>query len=464
MDSDGPETQVRVLSTSTTFYPVEKDGQAQKDNLPLVGLVLWLKRQMQEDFQFFTAGDLFVVLQQWRDIVFFIQSKDARKHEVMRLQLQKVREILIFLFGSEFDSVMKNNISLKKRQLFAQYVDSYLAACESDYIYLLNALRIDDDCKKLGQWFMEVTKSISPEFQMDMLSCILFHNHSIVARFAVPGAVQFEPESYSLLSVLEMVEYETVEEVNKGTRFDPHYVCAPDNPTMKRKNAHLRMEHTPVCCTLTSTRLAHQSPFVMLVVTRNQKIQPETQAMIVEFMKTVAERLMENPMPEPEPEAYELPVDLLHYVVVNRTSGDVMELPNDMCVRLFQERCGLTEEDAVKEAARVKNHLAAYGMSAMVRGFTMMMRGEFNYQFCYEMRFENEDHELMKPTQVFTPPPFNDDTGINYQLITDTIFQSAEHVTCIELFSVYVGKIQVKTAMASNQFIYEMYQKSRKQK
>ena len=103
-------------------------------------------------------------------------------------------------------------------------------------------------------------------------------------------------------------------------------------------------------------------------------------------------------------------------------------------------------------------------MSAMVRGFTMMMRGEFDYQFCYEMRFENEDGEIMKPSQVFTPPPFNDDTGINYQLITDTIFQTTDKVTCIELLSVYVGKIQVKAAIASNQHLYEMYQRSRKQK
>ena len=464
MDSEGPETQVRVLSTSTTFYPVDKEGQSQKDNLPLTQLVIWLKEQMQEDFQFFTAGDLFVVLQQWRGIVFFIQSKDARKHEVMRLQLQKIREILIFLFGTKFDSVMRNNISLKRRQVFAEYVDAYLAACEGDYIYLLNALRVDDDCQKLGKWFMEVCRSLSPEFQMDMLSCILFHNHRIVARFAAPGAVQFEPESYSILSVFERVEYEGIAEVNDSTCFDPHYVCAPDNPTMKHKNAFLRMERTPVCCTLSSTRLAHQSPFVLLIVTQHQKMQPETQAMIVEFMKALAERLMENPLPTPEPVAFDLPADLLHYVIVNRTTGDVMELASDLSVRLFQERCGMTEEDAAKEAAKVKSQLAAYGMSAMVRGFTMMMRGEFDYQFCYEMRFENEDGEIMKPSQVFTPPPFNDDTGINYQLITDTIFQTTEKVTCIELLSVYVGKIQVKAAIASNQHLYEMYQRSRKQK
>jgi hypothetical protein len=83
-----------------------------------------------------------------------------------------------------------------------------------------------------------------------------------------------------------------------------------------------------------------------------------------------------------------------------------------------------------------------------------MMWGELDYHFCYELRFEDESGEVLRPTQVFSPPPFNDDTGINYRLITDSIFQTDKPIVCLELLAVYRGTVQVKAALASNQRIF----------
>jgi hypothetical protein len=440
-------TSVRVISQTTTFYPVETDETTHQstDNMSLHTTLVYLHEQMGEDFEFFTADDLFIVIQQWRGIVFFIQSNDSKFHDVMRLQLQTIREILMFLFGVKFDTVMRRNILLHNRIVFAQYVDTYLSACRSDYLPLINAIRPDPCFPQLSDQFIQASSQLLPEFDLNLLSCVLFHDHRLIARFTVPGAVKFDPETFSMLSIFERVEYESVSPPSK-LHFSSAYVISADNQTIKHKTAFLRIERTPIGCTISSTRCAEDSPFVFLVVTQNvgtnqrESRKAETHMKIVDFLTAITNRLTGIATLLPELPASELFDDLLHHVVIDRTNGTVWELQEDTAARLVLEHRKLNNaEEAREELVRVKQQLAAYGMAAMLRGFTTMMWGELHYQFCYELRFEDESGEVLRPAQVFSPPPFNDDTGFNYRLITDSLFQTDRQIVCLELLSVYKG-------------------------
>jgi hypothetical protein len=455
--------KVRVISDTTTFYPVESDEDAHQctDNMTLRTTLVYLHEQMGEDFQFLVAEDLFVVLQQWRGIFFFIQSTDARYREVMRLQIQTIREILIFLFGVKFESVMKFHILLGNRIVFAQYVDTYLAACNSDYLCLIGASRADTQYIELAGSFLGANAQLYGEFDLKLFTCILFHDHQIVGRFIVPDSVQFEPETIMILTIFERVEYQTIAHP-PDEKFSSAYVTSVDNKSMKHKTAFLRVERTPVACTISSTRCGVDSPFVILVVTQTSAAnhrKSEMQMKIVDFLTAVTTRLP-SVVPRPAPLRVDVPEELLHSVVIDRTRGTVWELPEEISVRLLQEYLAIENEaDAAEEARRVKDKLAAYGTTAMMRGFTTMMWGEINYQFCYELRFEDDTGQQMRPNQVFSAPPFNDDTGLNYRLIADSLFQSDRRVTCLELFAVYRGEIQVKQAIAADQALFEMFKR-----
>jgi hypothetical protein len=423
--------------------------------------LVYLHEQMGEDFQFLIAHDLFVVLQQWRSIFFFIQSTDARYREVMRLQIQTIREILIFLFGVKFESVMKLHILLGNRIVFAQYVDAYLAACNSDYLCLIGALRIDARYLELTGAFLGANAQLYSEFDLNLFTCILFHDHQIVGRFVVPDSVQFDPETITMLTIFERVEYATIAHP-PDQKFSSAYVTSADNKSMKHKTAFLRIERTPVAGTISSTRCAVDSPFVLLVVTQTGAMnerKSEMQNRIVDFLTAVTSRLP-NVVPRAAPRPVEILEDLLHYVVIDRTRGTVWELPEETSVRLQQGYLEIeSAAEAREEGKRVKDKLAACGTTAMMRGFTTMMWGEIKYQFCYELRFEDETGEPMRPTQVFSAPPFNDDTGLNYRLIVDSLFQSDRRITCLELFAVYRGEIQVKQAIAAGQALFEMFRR-----
>jgi hypothetical protein len=455
--------KVRVISDTCTFYPVENEEEAHHgtDNMTLRTTLVYLREQMGEDFQFLIADDLFLVLQQWRGIVFFIQSNDPRYQEVMRLQLQTIREILIFLFGVKFETVMKFRIVQANRIVFTQYVDAYLSACQADYLCSLGTIRNDYSCPHVSEHFLQAAAELLPEFDLNLLSCMLFNRHQLVARFIVPDAVQFHPETFFMLSIFERVEYDSIAE-ELDEKFSTAYVTSADNRSMKHKTAFLRIERTPVACAISSTRCALNSPFVILVVAENvsQKRKTGNQMKMVDFLTAITSKLKSLVVRPVEPRPVEVVEDLLHYVVIDRTHGWVCELPAETTVRLIKEyRRFANDGEAEEETKRVKNQLAAYGMSAMMRGFTTMIWGELTYHFCYELVFEDDAGDRLKPTQVFSPPPFNDDTGINYRLIADSIFQAERQVTCIELLAVYRGRIQVKAAMAANQTLIEIFKR-----
>jgi len=146
-------TKIRVISDTTTFYPLEQDwyeSQQRNDNMSLRTTLVYLKNQLDEDFRFFCSGDLIVVLQQWREKLFFMQTNESKSEEILRMQLQSIREILIFLFGTKFESVMRRNISLAKRQVFSYYIDKYVKLSKEDYLPLINALRFHPDSREIG--------------------------------------------------------------------------------------------------------------------------------------------------------------------------------------------------------------------------------------------------------------------------------------------------------------------------
>jgi hypothetical protein len=463
------ETKVRVISDTTTFYPVEGETETYQstDNLTLRTTLVYLHEQLVEDFQFFTAGDLFVVLQQWRGMLFFIQTNDARCQDEMRIQLQTIREILIFLFGVTFESVMRRNILIGNRRVFAQYVDAYLASCASDYLCVLNALRPDDCAGELPRHFLDALSQLLPQFALSHLGCLLINNQKLVGRFSPQDTVKLDADIFSILALFEKVEYETIT-APELPNFDSGFVTAPTNKSMKHKTAFLRIERTPVSCTLSSTRCGSQSPYVLLVVTQNRpkpKADPQKQTVqeaIVDFLTAITHEL--------EPTIVSaIPVrlgpdvqDVLHYVVIDRTHGHVWELPLATALRKISDHLRLqTEREAADELDKVKNRLAAYGMTAMMRGCTTMMWGELNYEFCYELRFEDEAGGALTPSHLFSAPPFNDDTGINYRLIVESLFQTDREIRCLELFAVYKGIVQVKAAMEGNQMLFAMAKRDR---
>ena len=101
----------------------------------------------------------------------------------------------------------------------------------------------------------------------------------------------------------------------------------------------------------------------------------------------------------------------------------------------------------------------SYAFNAMMHGYTTMMWGELDYQFCYEIRFLNDDNEDLQPAHVFTPPSFDDDNGVSYGLIVNSVFPSESGVRCFELLSIFRGSVRPKEAMEANDALFHDFYK-----
>ena len=448
------EPKVRIITDTTTFYPIESDNDSHRnDDLSLRATLVYMHEQIGEDFQYFKADDLFIVLQQWRDLLFFIQSNDERYKEIMLLQLQTIREIIIFLFGTKFENVMKRSISLSKRQVFALYVDTYLKLCKKDFLFMMNSTRFNLEDLELNKKFEKNLMTISNGMDINLTAVILFENHKIIGKYLKPGSLKLEQENLLMLTIFEQVEYENIDDSSKVIDID--FVKSPQNLTIKHKNAYLRVDRSPVPFTLSSSRMGLNSPYVILVVTQNVKMQQEMKDTIQKYIYSIAESLNTIDFKFSKYLQGDLLDDLLYFIIIDRTNGIVWEMDNIKSILLLENYLSNNDQNfASNFLEEIKTKLISYGMNAMIRGFTTMMWGENDFQYFYQLIFEDDD-EIIKPSNVFKPPPFHDDIGITYRLMINNIFQTNDDISCVELFTVYKGKILVKDAIIENQLLYE---------
>lgn len=449
--------KIRVISDTTTFYPVEiqsDEDHHRNDNMTLLTTITYLKEQLNEDFQFFRAGDLFIVLQQWRGMLFFVETNEDFGAEVLRFILQTSREILIFLFGTKFESVMRRNISLSKRQVFARYVDTYLKLCQDDHHFLLSTLRYTDDSHELQHYFLEKVPPVPKDVPIKLNAVFLFIGNEIAVHFKNPKASVLEPEIISLIQIFVHVEFPEINGETKceGKRFDSSYVKIDTNP--KHKGAFLRLARTPVGCTLSCSKCAEKSDSIIVVISENTKIPIPVQKQINEYMGNLCNFLSGMPKIEIPPTTSIYNEDLLHFIAINRTEGDIWEMPFDQSLEAIMNYHNIDKQAAVAKYRQLTRKMASYAFNAIMHGYTTMMWGSLDYQFCYQLRFKNDDNEILQPSHIFTPPSFDDDNGVTYGLIANSVFPNQNGVRCFELLSIFRSTVKPKEAMEVNDQLF----------
>lgn len=449
------ETKIRIISDTTTFYPLDnEDSQHRNDNLSLRATIIYLKNQLNEDFRFFRSGDIFVVLQQWREMLFLIETTQNISKDLLRIQLQIIKEILVFLFGQRFENVMRRNISLTKRAIFAKYVDQYLLMCRQDYLSLVCALQFDIGNEYVNTAFQEIAAELYKIPDNICMQILLFNNNKIVSSFVPEEVDEFEPDVQYLLQIYEGVEFSPSTEPFDLSLINLDFLQQEPSP-ITHKSAFLKLNGAPTRVTLSSTRLYPNSPLTLIFVSINSKMPDEQKTAVTFQICEIAKKLKETVATTAGPTELEVPEGLIHSVVIDRTNGGVVELPPDVSLALLRRYTG-AEEDAAKETLRqIQTRLASYAMTALLRGSTVMMVGEDDFQYCYELRCVGPDGELLRPTGVYTAPSFDSDVGVSYASAAAALFPGRrEPVHVFELLSIFVGTTHVKEVVSGNNEVF----------
>lgn len=460
---------IRVVSETTTFYPpddVNTINSSKNDNMSLRTTLVYMHEEMNEDFRYLCAGDTKLVFQFYKDILIYAQSKTHNVY-ILRIILQQIHEILIFLFGVHFEGEMRRNISIAKRRVFAQYVDSYLSLCSTNYPYLIRAIHTDQSRNEVAQYFTDVAKSISSSMK-NVVTIVLFRKSKIISRYEPPSNCHIDPETYNLLTLFEKVEFskyfETLKtkqsEIQQSNAFDaahyfqPSYIISSDNQ-IKPKNAFVRIQGVPIACSLSSTQTAKDSPYILLVVTQEFKVTEKSKNATLSIFQKISNSLSSLIIPSLR-SSLENPVEhLIYYIIIDRTKGDTSKQPLSCVIQNLSGYLKKPPEECVILAKKLIKDIIEFGTSALMKGYTCLMKGGLDFQFCYSIKFSKDGID-MTPQQVFSPPPLDDDDDFNYRLLTKSLFPSGG-MNCIELMSIYEGPISVREVLAHNEALITLY-------
>jgi len=447
---------VRVVTDSATFYPLEKpndENRHKNDDMTLLTTLSYMKEQMKEDFNYYVSGDMLIVLEYWKGMLFMTKTKLNIGFEVMKDFIAHLRSILVFLFGIKYENFMRRNISCTKRQVFAKYVDSYIEMVSGSPRYLLRTIT----CSDIGPSFKRmIADSNIPNFPDNggrLLSIVLFSHTDFLCQVAFTKESTLDPETILILQLFLRIETAEDERLGYQTPFD-----AESMPELKHKRANIKIGDTISSCTLSYSQCGSVSPYYVVAITENSKITPECQQQIREYLIGFIRHIKgiyRAPMPISIPSFSD---ELIYYVAINRTTGFTWELPKSTSMSLIS----LYEIIDFSTAANqrydsILSQLITYSESAISNGFFTMMWGEDDYQYCYQLLFENIDGELVLPLSPINSK--NNDNFSKYKSIVDCCFNGDQTIRCSEIISVYRSSIQIEEANLSNQLIYAYFKK-----
>lgn len=453
-------TKIRIISTTTTFYPLDTENQGsstKNDNLTLKSMLMYLKRELGEEVRFFRSGDKFVVLQHWRDALFVVETSENYSPELLRLILQAARELLIFLFGQKYESVMGTSISLTKRQTYAKYLDTYLSICSRNYLGLLQTTINDADNYELGNCFAQCAENIVSQYKTNLMALFLFNNNKIISTYMPKNGLKIDPEMLYIIQLFEKVEY-------PETSSEPNFQLINNQfveENIRTRIAFIRSHRLPIACSLTLSQLYKDSPLTILAVTQDSKMTQEQKDTVKNMLSIITKSISTLYSAQPNYPPIEVVEGLIHAVIINRSKGTSFELTPDITMALLKRNMPFENPQQAEETMiSIKKQLASKAMSALMKGYTTMIWGEMDFQFCYQLIFRDSEGNEIKPVQVFDPPPFDDDNGITYSLIKTAILPDVKgKIQVFELMTVFTGEMPVRDVAAGNQMMFNNYLK-----
>ena len=426
-----PQKDVRVISNSMTYYPIDSRNE---EGLTLINSIAFLQENFRESVQSFQAEDQIVVMQMWNGLLFAITSKNTVSEPLLKIILQVMKDIAVFLFGPQFHTVMcSKSISGALREIYARYLETYFSLCNQDCKFTIMLPQMDHTFVKLTQQFKELIKNEAGIVDESFLEGILFNNHRVISRFAKNENSMLELNDIFQLSLLEQVEFSTAKN-------------SPEAFTMTIKGANVRVDGTMQNCILASGKLG---PFFLIMLYKRNQQQQFTQEQkdkLEALSAAISRTILAFTEVKKPPVPYQI-TGLLHYILINRTTGEIYESQPHPDSKHEPEPKWLALLD------KLKRTMTSIGMSAIVNGNSCVIRNEMIFQYTYDLVFVRKQKEIM-PKTLLQPVNF-EKGGLSYKsIVSETI--SEDNTTCFEMMTVYLGVMNTCDVIKANAYLFNV--------
>ena len=427
-----PQRDVKVISNSMTYYPIDTRNE---EGLTIINTMAFMQQNFGEVVQSFKAEDSIVVMIMWQNLVFTITSKSTTSEELLKFYLQVMKDIAVFLFGAQFQNVMcSKSIVGALREIYARYLETFFSLCNSDYKFGLMIPQIDPTYSKLTQQVKDLMKTEATLFDETFYEGFIFKNHKIISRFSKNDNNTLEIGDLFQLSLLEQVESSTVKP-------------STENFAVTIKGANVKIDGVMQNCILASGNLKdfylimiYKKPQANAQLTQEQKEKVDKLSQSLSKIVLGFTDLLKPPLP------YQI-TGMLHYILINRTTGEVLESQPHPDSKIEPEPKWVVLLD------KMKRDMASIGMSACINGWPTIIRNEMIFQYTYDLIFVRKGKET-SPKGVIQPVSF-EKGGLSYKTLTmDAV--SEENAICYEMMTIYLGVINTVDVMNANAHLFKV--------
>ena len=428
-----PQTDVKVISNSMTYYPIDSRNE---EGLTIINSMHFLHENFGENVESFKAEDQIVVLQVWQSLLFTIAAKDTTSEELLRFYLQIMKDIAVFLFGTQFDSVMcSKSIVGALREIYARYIETFFNLCNSDYKFCLMIPQMDPTFSKLTQQVKDLMKNESNIVDDSFYEGLIFKNHKIISRFSKNENNTLELNDIFQLSLLEQVESSTAKQ-------------STESFNVSIKGANVKIDGIMQTCILASGNL---NDFYLIMIYKKQQGQnsqfTQEQKAKVDQLSASLSKLVLNFKDFTKPPLPFQITGMLHYILINRTTGEVFES------QPYPGSKTQPEEKWVALLDNLKRNMSSIGMAACINGCSSVIRNEMIFQYTYDLIFVKKQKEILPKGSI--PSVSFDKGGLSYKSLTmDAV--SEENAVCYEMMAIYLGVMNTCDVVKANLHLFRV--------
>lgn len=447
--SFNPRNSVKVISNSTTFYPLDTRNE---EGLTLINSNAYLFQNFGEVVNSFRAGDKIVVLKMWNGILFSIAYEEKLSEESLVFLLKIIKDTAVFLFSSHFENHMSKNIAATLRQLYAKYIEMFFKLCTEDYKYMLMIPQYDKDYANIMEHIpLNAIVNTSQQDENDKLfiEMIVFRNHKIVTRYTNPSASPLDPVDVFQISLFERME-------TLDANFDEN---APlENITadsIVHRGGNLHFDDNVSTCLISKIQIG-KTPFVLIFTTQTQKPTPELTQKILLQANNFKQKLEQYCSIEKEKKKPIYVTGIIHYILVNRTYGTYFEPENLTCP--FSEN-----KEAMKQfilCEKIKRKMVSHGIKAFQGRYIASLRNEMLFQYSYELIVKNSkgqtialDKNIVNKFSNFN----NSNEAESYEKFIQYLQNKLgdNNIKVYELYASYLGIMSAKDVAHANSMLFE---------
>ena len=366
---------VRVIA-SGTFYPPE--SQHPEHDKTIQSTIAFIKSNLDEKLHFMRGKNKTVVFRTWNGIR-LLGNTDKISVPLLELQLQIIRNICVFLFGTQFEQKMQHRVSQLHCQVLARYVDSFIEASKYDARLQLSFVKYHVDFKRISTLLHEQIPTSEMPPDLRFVECIVWKDAQVVARIGREEE-QLDYNDIFMLGLYGRVEHEL--DGGDVVVFDANYVNAVEPSSVIHRAAFLRVGGQIEQCSIASTRLGKNSPYIAMFVTKDAAAR-ERRDVIMNVLGLVCVAMQEAVTEDVEPVTQNDVHGLVFYGLVDRTNG------------LYHEEIASSQQHSIEVTELLLRAMPSRVVQAMKAGHRMVMWNDGLFWFLYELILLNQQGDLV---------------------------------------------------------------------